>query len=303
VKGRASEVTEFDLLRKTELRIKGISLKNADLGEIASVVGDTLKIERKDLLVTDVQRDHLVIDILKKGLDAHHLVGKKDELLQRLSKLPGVKITEKTSIVSEGMLSWIASEPGEARKALKRSEKMAKEIKQRLSRTAIVFSTGSEVANGQIMDTNTPAINRRLNSEGYSVKLGPALKDDDVLIAAHLRQAVDDGYGLVIITGGVGAEDKDRTIEAVLMVDPGAATPHILKYELGVGRHKHKDSVRIAVGKISQTLIIALPGPNDEVQLGLEVLVKGLASNWSKDQLAENIASSLKNRLKQKNHS
>jgi molybdenum cofactor synthesis domain-containing protein len=303
VKGRVSEVTEFDLLRKTELRIKGIFLKNANLGEIASVVGDTLKIELKDLLVTDVQRDHLVIDILKKGLDAHHLVGKKDELLQRLSKLPGVKITKKTSIVSEGMLSWIASEPGEARKALKRSEKMAKEIQQRLSRTAIVFSTGPEVANGQVMDTNTPAISRRLNSEGYSVKLGPTLKDDDVLIAAHLRQAVDDGYGLVIITGGVGAEDKDRTIEAVLMVDPEAATPHILKYQLGVGRHRHKDSVRIAVGKISQTLIVALPGPNDEVQLGLEVLAKGLASNSNKGQLAENIASSLKNRLKEKIHS
>jgi molybdenum cofactor synthesis domain-containing protein len=293
-------LAEFDLLRKTELRIKGISLRNANLGEIASVVGDTLKIDRKDLLVTDVQRDHLVIDILKKGLDPYHILGKKDELLQNLSKLPGVEITEKTSIDSEGMLSWIASEPGEARKALKRSEKMAKEIQQRLSRTAIVFSTGSEVAEGQVMDTNTPAISHRLNSEGYSVKLGPTLKDDDVLIAAHLRQAVDDGYGLVIITGGVGAEDKDRTIEAVLMVDPEAATPHILKYQLGVGRHQHKDSVRIAVGQISQTLIVALPGPNDEVQLGLDALAKGVSSHLSRDHLAEEIARSLRKRLKEK---
>jgi len=295
-------LVEFDLLRKTELRIKGISLKNADLNEIACAAGETLKIERKDLLVTDVQRDHLVIDILKKGLDPHDLIEKKKELLERLSKLAGVKITQKTSIVSEGMLSWIASEPGEAKKALRRSENMAKQIEQRLSRTAIVFSTGSEVANGQILDTNTPSISGRLNSEGYSVKIGPTLKDDDVFIAAYLSQAVDDGYGLVIITGGVGAEDKDPTTEAVLKVDPGAATPNILKYELGVGRHQHKDSVRIAVGKISQTLIIALPGPNDEVQLGLEVLVKGLGSHWSKDQLAENIANSLKERMKEKIH-
>jgi molybdopterin biosynthesis enzyme MoaB len=118
-----------------------------------------------------------------------------------------------------------------------------------------------------------------------------------------LRQAVDDGYGLVVITGGVGAEDKDRTIEAVLTVDPGAATPHVLKYQLGVGRHQHKNSVRIAVGKISETLIVALPGPNDEVQLGLEALVKGLASHSNKDQMAENIASNLKERLKEKIHS
>lgn len=236
-------MTEFDLLRKTELKIKGIALRNANLGEIASAVGDTLKIERKDLLVTDVQRDHLVIDILKKGLDPHHLIGKEDELLKRLSKISGVEMTEEASVVSEGMLSWIASEPGEAKIALERSEKMAREIQERLSRTAIVFSTGPEVASRQIMDTNTPAISRRLQSENYSVKSGPTLKDDDVLIAAHLRQAVDDGYGLVIITGGVGAEDKDRTIEAVLRVDPEAAAPHVMKYQLGVGRHQHKDSV------------------------------------------------------------
>lgn len=177
---------------------------------------------------------------------------------------------------------------------------MAKDIRQRLARTAVVFSTGAEVVAGQVLDTNAPTISQRLNSEGYSVKLGPALKDDEILIAAHLRQAADDGYGLVITTGGVGAEDKDRTVEAVLMLDPDAATPQVVKYQLGVGRHKHKDSVRIAVGQISQTLIVAFPGPNDEVQVGLEALVKGLASNSSKDELAEDIVGSLRKRFKEK---
>jgi len=296
-------LAEFDLLRKTELRIKGISLRNVNLGEIANVVGDTLKIDRKDLLVTDVQSDHLVIDILKKDLDPHHFVGKEEELLKKLSKLSGVEMTEEASVVSEGMLSWIASEPSEAKKALKRSEKMAKEIQQRLSRTAIIFSTGSEVANGQIVDTNTPAISRRLKGEGYSVKVGPTLKDDEVLIAAHLRQAVDEGYGLVITTGGVGAEDKDRTIEAVLMVDPEAMALPVFKYQLGVGRHKHKDSVRIAVGQIAKTLIVALPGPNDEVQLGVDALAQGLASNATKAVLADHIASRLRQRLKERTSS
>ena len=296
-------MAEFDLLRKTELRIKGISLRNVNLGEIANVVGDTLKIDRKDLLVTDVQSNYLVIDILKKDLDPRHFVGKEEELLKKLSKLSGVEMTEEASVVSEGMLSWIASEPSEAKKALKRSEKMAKEIQQRLSRTAIIFSTGSEVANGQIVDTNTPAISRRLKGEGYSVKVGPTLKDDEVLIAAHLRQAVDEGYGLVITTGGVGAEDKDRTIEAVLMVDPEAMALPVFKYQLGVGRHKHKDSVRIAVGQIAKTLIVALPGPNDEVQLGVDALAQGLASNATKAVLADHIASRLRQRLKERTSS
>ncbi|MBI4965759.1 MAG: competence/damage-inducible protein A [Desulfomonile tiedjei] len=293
-------MAEFDLLNKTELTVNGISLKNVNLDEIAHVAADTLNLERKDLLVTDVQGDNLVIDILKRGLDAHNIVAKKDELLQRLSKLPGVGITERTSVSSKGMLSWIAMESAQGRKALKRAEMMAEDIRQRLEKTAVVFSTGAEVAGGLVMDTNTPAISRRLNSEGYSVKLGPTLKDDEMLIAAHLRQAADDGYGLVITTGGVGAEDKDRTIEAVLILDPEAATPHILKYELGVGRHKHKDSVRIGVGQVAKTLIVALPGPNDEVQVGLDALVQGLASQSNKEQLAEDIADRLRKRMKEK---
>ncbi len=293
-------MAEYDLLDKTELTINGISLTNVNLDQVARVAADTFQIERSDLLVTDVLGDHLVLDILRKGLDPHAIVAKKDELLQRLSKLPGINITHKTSISSKGMLSWIALGSVEGEKVLKRSEKMAKEIRRRLEKTAVVFSTGHEVANGQVMDTNGPTIQRRLNSEGYSVKLGLTLKDDEVLIAAHLRQAADDGVGLIIITGGVGAEDKDRTIEAVLMIDPVAATPYIVKYELGVGRHKHKDSVRIAVGNIDRTMIVALPGPNDEVQTGLNALIEGLGSDLSKEGLAESIATSLRERLKSK---
>jgi len=291
---------EHNLFEKTELWIKGISLDNVDLDEIAKIVADTLHLQRKELLVTDVQGESLVVDILRSSIDAHAIIGKEEELLRRLSAHPGVTITEKTSVGSQGLLSWIAVESAEGQKALKKSEEMAKEIQARLLKTAIVFSSGTEVANGQVMDTNTPTISRRLKEEGYSVKVGPTLKDDEVLIAAHLRQAVDEGYGLAITTGGVGAEDKDRTIEAVLMVDPEAVAIPVFKYQLGVGRHQHKNTVRIAVGKIFQTLIVALPGPNDEVQLGLESLVKGLASHFSKDQLAENIANSLKERIKGK---
>lgn len=294
---------EYDLFNKTELWVKGISLENVDLDEIATIVADTLHLNRKELLVTDVQGENLVVDILKSSVDAHALIGKEEELLRRLAAHPGVTITEKTSVGSQGLLSWIALESAEGEKALKKAEEMAKEIQARLLKTAVVFSSGTEVANGQVRDTNTPTISRRLKEEGYSVKIGPTLKDDEVLIAAHLRQAVDDGYGLVITTGGVGAEDKDRTIEAVLMVDPEAVALPVFKYQLGVGRHQHKDSVRIAVGQMANTLIVALPGPNDEVQLGIDALAQGLASNAAKAVLADQIASRLRQRLKEKTSS
>ena len=292
-------MAEFDLLRKTELRIQGIALQNANLNEIAAVVADMLGIDHNSVLVTDVQGDTLAIDILESSLDAYNIVGKSEELLQRLSKLPGVGTNRETSICSEGMLGWIALDDSKARPALKRAEEIAEEIRQRLSRRAIVFSTGFEVASGQVKDTNTPIIGQRLEAEGYSVTSGPTLSDDELLITASLRQAIDDGYGLVITTGGVGAEVKDRTIEAVLALDPEAATPYICKYQQGTGRHL-KDGVRIAVGQAFDSLIVALPGPNDEVKSSLNVLVKGLASGSSKHILARDIATVLRKRLQQK---
>lgn len=290
----------FDLLGKTELSIEGITLDNADLGQIAYIVAQVLGVERKDLLVTDVRGDNLVLDILKRGVDPHKLVGKERELLESLSKLPGVYLSDKTTISSRGLLSWIGADSVEARRALEQSERMAMEIRRKLEKTAVVYSTGIEVANGQVMDTNSPAIRERLEREGFTVKFGPTLKDDEDLIAGAIRQSAEDCYGLVITTGGVGAEDKDRTVEAILMLDHQAVTPSIVKYELGVGRHKHKDSVRIAVGQVFDTLVVALPGPTDEALLGLEVLVKGLRADASREVLAQDIAKALRARLKEK---
>jgi molybdenum cofactor synthesis domain-containing protein len=289
-----------DLLEKTELWIKRISLQEANLNDFAAVVADTLGMGQSEVLVTDVQDEHVTVDILRQQVDAHEIVGKRDLLLQSLARLPGVSITEETSIHSNGMLGWIAFDKDEAEKALARSEKMVEEIRLNLSRRAIVFSTGHEVATGQIQDTNTPSIAETLEAEGYVVKRGPTLKDDKILIAGNLRQAVyDDGYALVITTGGVGAEDKDHTVEAVLTLDPGAATPYICKFEIGSGRHA-KDGVKIAVGQVEDSLIVALPGPNDEVRLSMEVLVQELKRPANKHALAEEIAACLREKLREK---
>ena len=95
-----------------------------------------------------------------------------------------------------------------------------------------------------------------------------------------------------------GPEPKARA--AALLVDAAAATPNIVTYALGVGRHQHKASVRIAVGRISSTLIVALPGPNDEVRVGVDALVDGPASGAGKEALAEGIAARLRERLREK---
>ena len=297
---KGMDVADYDLMNKTELTIRRIALHNADLAQVADAVAETLGLERGDVLVTDVLGDQVVIDVLRRGVDPHALVGKREELQRRLGRIPGVACSDETEFFSRGMLSWIALGSAEGEEILRRSEEMAQEIRRRLEKTALVFSTGGEVAGGQVMDTNSPLLRGRLQAAGYAVRLGGTLGDDEILIAARLGQAADDGYGLVLTTGGVGAEDKDRTIEAVLRAVPAAATPHVVRYELGVGRHRHKDSVRIAVGKIAGTLVVALPGPNDEVQVGVGALLDGLAAGAGVEALAEGIAARLRERLRQK---
>jgi molybdenum cofactor synthesis domain-containing protein len=296
-------MVEYDLLGKSELSIHGIVLQNANLGGIAVAVAEVLGLSRDDVLVTDVRGDHLVLDILKKGLDASKIVGREKDLLAALAVLPGVSLRPDARTESRGLMSWVAADPAVAAEALANVADMAADLQARLGRTVAVFATGTEINNGQVQDTNSPAIRDKLANEGYAVSFGGILADDDHVIAARIRERAEEGFSLVITTGGVGAEVKDKTIEALLLLDPDAATPIIVKYELGVGRHVHKDAVRIGVAEVLDTMVIALPGPTDEVLLGVDALVKGLAdSERSKELLAARIAGVLRARLQEKVH-
>jgi len=290
----------YDLLEKTELRLENISLERVNLNEVARVVAEVLGMEPNEVLVTDAIENVMTIDIMRKTVDPRQLVGKKDLLFEKLSEIPGVGIAVDTTICSEGMLGWIALDGALAKEALQKSEEMAAEIRGNIARRVLVFSTGSEVESGQIKDTNQPLIAETLESEGFVVKRGPALKDDWSFISGQLREAAETGgYGLIITTGGVGAEAKDHTIEALLAVDPEAVTPYISKFKIGTGRHT-KDGVRIGVGLAFDTLIVSLPGPNDEVKVSLDILVNGLKSGLSRQELAENLAAKLRQALREK---
>jgi len=131
--------------------------------------------------------------------------------------------------------------------------------------------------------------------------MGGILPDSVGAISYQLEKALDEGFGLILTTGGVGAEEKDCTVEALLRIDPSAATPYILKFEPGTGRHA-KDGVRIAVGRVGISRIVALPGPTREVKEGLERVLEGLAKDWDKGQIAEHIASGLREKWREHRH-
>jgi molybdenum cofactor synthesis domain-containing protein len=284
---------EINLLEKTELWIKGMTLQNAQLDEIAEMVADVLGIERREVLVVDVREDHIVLDILQPVLKLSRIAGKGDELLKRISDIPGVTLSDQACIHSEGALGWVALDAAESQKVIENSVRMGKEVRARVAKRAIVFSTGFEVEGGMIADTNYPLIAQRLRDEGYTVKYGGILPDEPGAIAYQLLKSLDDGFGLIITTGGVGAEAKDCSVEALLRVDPAASTPYIIKFKIGTGRHV-KDGVRIAVGEVGISRLVALPGPTREVKLGIDRLLEALVQKWEKDITAEHIASALR---------
>jgi molybdenum cofactor synthesis domain-containing protein len=292
---------EINLLEKTELWIEGMTLQNVQLDDIAATVADVFGLERREVLVVDVREDHIVLDILRPVLKSSQIAGKGDEILKRIAGLPGVTLSDQACIHSEGALGWVALDSAESQKAIEKSGRMGREIRERVAKRAIVFSTGFEVEKGMIADTNYPLIEKRLREKEYTVKFGGILPDEPGAIAYQLQKAMDEGFGLIITTGGVGAEAKDCTVEALLRVDPSAATPYIIKFQIGTGRHV-KEGVRIAVGEVGISRFVALPGPTREVKLGLDRLLEALKKKWEKGETAEYIASALREKWRGHRH-
>ncbi len=289
---------KWDLLEKTELRIEEITLDDANLTDVAAAVADELGLQRDEVVVIDARDRLLALDILRSTIDPYALVGKRDGLLRVLGAVEGVTVTDRTAFCSEGVLGWISWDVAQATLAVERSRQMAAEISDRIAHRVIVCSTGPEVCSGQITDTNKPWIAARLGACGFAVTAGPDLADDATLIAAAMREAVQErGFGLVITTGGVGAEDKDGTVEALLMLDPDAATPTLFAVRQGHGRHV-KPCVRIGVGRLGDAIIVCLPGPHAEATAAVDVLAELMQSTRDKHELANAVAEVLRARLR-----
>ncbi|MEM1546242.1 MAG: molybdopterin-binding protein [Candidatus Methanomethylicia archaeon] len=286
-------MNELNLLGKTELWITNIKLNHVNLNSISETVARVLKLSRNEVFVTDVREDYIVLDILRETIDPKQIFGKKDELLMELAKIPGFIITPETDIHSEGVLSFISLNKEMVETIVEESQRIIDEVKKKMKMRAIVFPTGFEVKRGIIKDTNTPLIIDKLEKEGFKAVHGPVLDDDEYMIAAKIREAVDSGFGLIILTGGVGAEDKDKTIEGIEKATKNIRTEYVVKYHQGKGRHA-KSGVRIAVGRYGESIIIALPGPTDEVKECIDIVIEGVKNNLKEEELAEKIANKLK---------
>lgn len=79
---------------------------------------------------------------------------------------------------------------------------------------AFILSTGSEIAAGLYPDTNAMELSRLLVQAGFAIVGHAAAPDDEAGILAQLRFA-STRADLVVLTGGLGPTEDDRTREAV----------------------------------------------------------------------------------------
>jgi molybdenum cofactor synthesis domain-containing protein len=290
--GRKQDL-KLELFEKREIWVKPIRMRNVDLDTVAEKVSQVLNLRKREVMVVDVREDVLTLDIMRDAVEAQDIIGKREVLLHALAEIPGVSLTPDTTIHSEGILGLIDIDDQKvAKKVLKRMERMGRQISDRIQKRAVIFSSGPEIQNGLIQDTNTPYIRKRLTEEGFTVTAGIVLEDNTESIASALAAATNEGFGIIVTTGGVGAEHKDRMIEALQALDPNAATPYIMRYEKGTGRHE-KDGVKIGVAHLSPSFIVALPGPHEEAKIGIEAIIEGLKRGMEKEALAAYLAERL----------
>ena len=291
---------ELNLLEKTELRIHGLELSGVNLNELAARVAQVLELPANQVLVIDVREDHVCLDLLTPKINIRQIAGREQAVLKALTLMDGLTVGENARIDSSGILGLIAYDQNEALEIAALSQKMGSEIESNILRRALVFATGFEVKKEMIEDTNSPFLIDLLQKQGYAAEFGGILDDDLDIIANKLMEATERGFGLVITTGGVGAEDKDFSVEAMTRIDRQAATPWIVKYEQGTGRHV-KAGVRIGVGQYGLTTLINLPGPHDEVRVAAPILQAHCNRGFiDKELLASDLVQVLRAKLSSK---
>ena len=288
---------ELNLLSKTELRIQGISLDAANLTDIAAAVARALDLPEDKIAVIDVRPGQVALDVLMPNIAAEQFFGREKRLLKAVSALPGVTLQNGAFVHSEGILGAISLDEEEAPRALKAAKALAGGIERiNIARARVmVFPTGFELIAKNIQDTNTPYLCKIFGEAGLVPEAGPCLPDNLGALVKALGEAAENSRA-VVTTGGVGAEDKDFSVEAILSLDPGAAAPYLVKFARGQGRHV-KDGIRIAVGEYKGCIIAALPGPHDEVRLAGPVLVRGVKQRLGKSEIAEEVASILRGKF------
>lgn len=146
------------------------------------------------------------------------------------------------------------------------------------ARRALVVTASTRAAAGTWADTSGPILVEGLRALGL-VADGPEVVPDGEPVREALQRAVDDGYDLVVTTGGTGHTPRDLTPEMTRAVidreSPGLAEA-VRAHGVAAGVPTAVLSRGIA-GLAGRTLIVNLPGSSGGTRDGLAALAPVLA--------------------------
>ena len=75
--------------------------------------------------------------------------------------------------------------------------------------------TGNEVAKGLIKDAFSPVLERKLGEYGADCRQKTILSDDSKAIKKAIREGIENGDDLILVTGGMSVDPDDRTPLAI----------------------------------------------------------------------------------------
>ncbi|WP_369282794.1 hypothetical protein [Oscillibacter sp. GMB15532] len=100
---------KLNLVQTTELWINEITFSGENLADMASAVADTLQLEKGNVQVVDVGPAHIIFEVLAAGVPQENIIGKETAILEALTALSGVSVTEGTCIHSNRVLGFICA--------------------------------------------------------------------------------------------------------------------------------------------------------------------------------------------------
>ncbi|GAA0944716.1 MogA/MoaB family molybdenum cofactor biosynthesis protein [Actinocorallia libanotica] len=139
-----------------------------------------------------------------------------------------------------------------------------------MSMRALAVTVSTRAANGVYEDRSGPVLAELLREWGCQTD-GPRVVPDGEAVLDVLREAVAEGYDVVVTSGGTGLTPTDRTPEMTRQVID-REVPGIAEAIRGIGTVKTAILSRGLSGLAGATLIVNLPGSTGGVRDGMSVL-------------------------------
>jgi len=142
-----------------------------------------------------------------------------------------------------------------------------------MSHAALVITVSTRASAGVYEDKSGPVLATALAELDFEVD-GPLIVPDGDEVGQALRDAVEQGYAVILTTGGTGLNPNDHTPEqtrAVLDVEIPPLSAAIARYGVDHGVPTALLSRGVA-GVAGRSLVVNLPGSSGAARDGMAVL-------------------------------